>query len=247
MIFDLKVINSVLEQLEQEKGIPKEKTIEAIEMTLASAYKKEYGEKGQIIRAKFDNSTGKTEYYQIKEVVDETTVKIAEEGEIETESPKTETSSSNTSDSQKTIKNDSDERVNFNIEHHIMLDDAKRIKKDAALGDEIVFPLEPKEDFGRIAAQTAKQTIIQKIREAEKISVVDEFEDKQGEIITGSVQRIEKGNIFIDIGRATGILPFEEQIFSERYKQGDIIRAYLYSVEETPKGVFLRLWQHTHC
>jgi N utilization substance protein A len=96
-----------------------------------------------------------------------------------------------------------------------------------------------KDDYGRIAAQTAKQVIIQKIREAEKVSVVAEFGKRQGEIVSGTVQRMERGNIYIDLGRATGILPYEEQIPGERYRQGERIRALLYQVEESPRGIYL--------
>lgn len=225
-MFDLKVINSVLEQLEQERGIPKEKILEAIKMALATAYKKEYGKKGQIVRAEFDLNSGKTEFYQVKIVVDESKV-IMEDEEVEEEN----------------LENVEEEniRVRFNPEHHILLADAKKIKKDAKIDDEIVFPLETKDNYGRIAAQTAKQVIIQKIREAEKTSVLNEYGKREGEIVTGTVQRIERGNIFVDMGRTTGILPYEEQIPSERYKQGERIRAYLYAVEETPKGILLRL------
>ncbi len=217
-MFDLKVIHSVLTQLEEERGIPKEKIIEAIEASLATAYKKEFGKRGQIIRATFDINTGKTEFFQIKVVVDGTQVYL------EDETPA-----------------DDDERTRFNPEHHILIDDAKKIKKDVKIEDEMVFPLETKSDFGRIASQTAKQVIIQKIREAEKVSVFGEFGEKEGTILTGTVQRIERGNIYFDMGRASGILPYEEQIPGERYRQGEKIRAYLTKVEETPRGVFLRL------
>ncbi len=225
-MFDLKVINSVLEQLEEERGIPKEKILEAIKMALATAYKKEYGKKGQIVRADFDINTGKTEFYQVKIVVDESKV-IMEDEVVEEEN----------------LENVEEEniRVRFNPEHHILLGDAKKIKKDAKIDDEIVFPLENKEDYGRIAAQTAKQVIIQKIREAEKTAVLGEYGKREGEIVSGTIQRVERGNIFIDMGRTTGILPYEEQIPNERYKQGERIRAYLYAVEETPKGILLRL------
>ena len=92
-----------------------------------------------------------------------------------------------------------------------------------------------------IAAQTAKQVIIQKIREAEKVSVVAEFGKRQGEIVSGTVQRMERGNMYIDLGRATGILPYDEQIPGERYRQGERIRGLLYQVEESPRGIYLRL------
>ena len=224
-MFDLKVIHSVLQQLEDERGIPKEKMLEAIELALATAYKKEYGKKGQIVRAVFDSNSGKVEFYQVKIVVDESKV-IMEDEEDEQDL--------------KTMAEE-DIRVRFNPEHHILLADAKKIKKGAVVDDEIVFPLEEKGDYGRIAAQTAKQVIIQKIREAEKVSVLGEYGQKEGEIVSGTVQRVERGSIFIDMGRAMGIIPYEDQIPGERYKQGERIRAYLYAVEETPKGIMLKL------
>ena len=225
-MFDLKVINSVLDQLEEERGIAKDKVIEAIEMALATAYKKEYGKRGQIIRAKFDLRTGSVEMNQTKIVVDDSKVFMNKE-DLE--------------DALETAEEKDDDRVLFNPEHHILLPDAKKIKKGAVVGDEITFPLESKGDYGRIASQTAKQVIIQKIREAERSSVLKEFGEREGDIITGTVQRIERGNIFIDVGRAVGILPYEEQIPGERFSQGERVRTYLYRVEDGPKGVALRL------
>ena len=233
-MFDLKVIHSVLDQLEEERGIPKEKILEAIEMAIATAYKKEYGKKSQIVRAKFDVNSGKAEFYQVKIVVDETRV-ISEEEQLELEK-EAEEKKNDIADEE-----EMDDRARFNPEHHIMLEDAKKIKKDAKLDEEIVFPLEQKEGYGRIAAQTAKQVIIQKIREAEKTSVLAEYGKRQGEIVSGTVQRIERGNLFIDLGRTSGMLPYEEQIPGERYRQGERVRAYLVSVEEGNRGVFLRL------
>ena len=226
-MFDLKVIGSVMNQLEEERGIPKEKVLEAIELALASAYKREYGKKGQIIRAKFDLNTGTTEMFQVKVVVDESNIVH----------PDTENN-----DVEKSDLAELPEGVEvFNPEHHIMISDAKRIKKDTRLGEEIIFPLETKMDYGRIAAQTAKQVIMQKIREAEKVSVLNEYGKREGEIVSGTVQRIERGNVFVEMGRATGILPYEEQIPGERFSQGERVRAYLYRVEESGKGVFLKL------
>jgi N utilization substance protein A len=229
-MFDLKVINSVLGELEEERGIPREKVIEAIEAALATAYKKEYAKKGQIIRARIDLSAGTTEFQQIKTVVDDTTVRFVEEGEEEAVEPQTDAEG-----------NPIEVLPRYNEEQHIKIEDAKFIKRDAKVGDELVFPLEAKGDYGRIAAQTAKQVIIQKIREAEKVSVVAEYGARQGEIVSGTVQRMERGNIYVDLGRATGILPYDEQIPGERYRQGERIRALLYQVEESPRGIYLRL------
>lgn len=230
-MFDLKVMNSVLGELEEERGIPRAKVVEAIEAALATAYKKEYAKKGQVIRARLDMDTGTTEFVQVKEVVDDTTVRFVSEDEEEVK---------------KEPELDSEgkpvpELPRFNPEQHITLADAKLIKRDTGVGEELVFPLEAKDDYGRIAAQTAKQVIIQKIREAEKVSVVAEYGARQGEIVSGTVQRMERGNLYVDLGRATGILPYEEQIPGERYRQGERIRALLYQVEESPRGIYLRL------
>ncbi len=225
-MFDLKVINSVVQQLEEERGIPREKTLEAIAMSLATAYKKEYGKKGQIVRASFDSNSGQVEFWQVKIVVDRKQVIM--EGDEEPEGDLKDTALE-------------DIKIRFNPEQHMLIEDAKKIKKNAEIGDELVFPLEAKADFGRIAAQTAKQIIIQKIREAEKVSVMGEFGQKEGEIVAGTVERVERGTVYIDMGRAIGVIPYEEQIPSERWKTGDRIRAYLFAVEETPKGIVLKL------
>ena len=133
----------------------------------------------------------------------------------------------------------------FNEERHMFLKDARLFKKNAELGEEIIFPLDDQDDFGRIAAQTAKQVIVQKIREAERESVIGEFKDKENTIVSGIVQRVERGTAFIDLGRTTAILPFEEQIPSERLRPSERIRAYLFSIEEGFRGLSIRL-SRTH-
>lgn len=222
-------MQSALSQLEEEKGVSKEKVVEAIEMALAAAYKKDFGKKGQIIRAKFDMETGETEFSQIKIAVDESMLKPEdeeEEGETKTEEQEEE---------------DGVRKVRFNPEHHIMIEEARKIKKDIQPGDELVFALENKKDYGRIAAQTAKQVIIQRIREAERASVYEEFKKKEGQIISGIVQRVDNGNVFVDMNRVTAILPRDEQIRGERYRVGERVRALLFSVEDTPRGINLHL------
>ncbi len=229
MPFDLKTLTVVLGELENERGISPAKTIEAIEHALATAYKKEYGKRDQVVRVRFDMNTGTAEFEQVKLIVDETSVRFREEGDETEEEYLAEG------------EGDSEKLPVFNPEKHMLLEDAKKMKKDAVVGDEIIFPLEPRDDFGRIAAQTAKQIIIQKIREAEKEHLSKEFGAREGEIVSGMVQRIERGNIFVDLGRAVGILAYDEQIPGERFRAGERIRAYLFRVEETPRGVFLRL------
>lgn len=237
-MFDLKQLNSALEQLEAERGIPKEKILESIEDALSAAYKKDYGKKGQIIRAKFDLNSGKTEFSQVKIAVDESMLKTEEELEDEIH---TETKFPGEFGDSASREVSEESKVRFNPEHHIMIDEARKIKKKIEPGEELIFPLEEKDDYGRIAAQTAKQVIIQRIREAERESILKEFYDKQGEIVSGIVQRIENNNVFVDFGRTTGILTRDEQIRGERYRIGERIKAYIYLVEKAPRGINIYL------
>lgn len=231
-MIDLKTIHAVLGEFET-RGISRETMIDAIENAMATAYKREYGKRGQVIRAKLDLNTGTVAFEQVKTVVDESTVRFPKEGE---DVPDTQ------------LHGFHEEEVlaegelpRFDSEKHILLENAKLMKRGAEVGEEIIFPLEPQDDFGRIAAQTAKQVVIQKVREAEKFSMMEEFGEKKGEIVSGIVQRMERGAIFVDLGRTTGIIPYEEQIPGERYRMGERIRAYLYAVEEGFRGVYLRL------
>ncbi len=230
-MLDLKTIHAVLGEFE-ERGISKETMIDAIENAMATAYKKEYGKRGQVVRAKLDMNTGTMAFEQVKTVVDETMVRFPAPDEVieeehgpfhrEEETPE-------------------GELPRFDEEKHMLLKNAQMIKRGAVLGEEIIFPLEPQDDFGRIAAQTAKQVVIQKIREAEKLSILDEFGTKKNEIVSGTVQRVERGSIFVDLGRATGVIPYEDQIPGERYRPGERIRAFLHAVDEGFRGVYLRL------
>jgi N utilization substance protein A len=225
-MLDMKAFNAALDELESERKVSKEKIMEAIEQALAAAYKKDYGKRGQIVRCTFNPETGEAEFTQVKIVVDDSTVRILSEDEDD-------------------IPEEGDERVRYNSEHHILLEDAKIIKGDAKIEDEIIFPLETKEDFGRIAAQTAKQVIIQKIREAERTSIIDEYGAREGEIVSGIVQKFERGMLYLDLGRTVGVIPYEEQIPGERWNRGDRVKAYLFAVDESPRGVTLRL-SRTH-
>lgn len=218
-LFDLKTLNAALDELQTEKGISRDAVVEAIATALAAAYRREYGKRGQIIRATFNPETGDLEFRQAKIVVDDTLVRKEDEEAV----------------------SDEDHRSRFNPEQHIMIEDARRIKKDAGLDEEISFPLETQEEFGRIAAQAAKQVIMQKIREAERASIIHEYGEREGEIVTGHVQRVERGNLYIDLGRATAVLPYDEQIPGERYRQGERVRALLLRVDEGVRGTFIRL------
>lgn len=234
-MFDLKAIHAVLDQLEQERNIPRAKVIEAIEASLATAYKKEYGRKSQIIVATFDIQSGKVEFYQVKVAVKPEDLLTDEE--IEEIKEIRDAGHELSFEMQEKLST----KIRFNDDQHILLPDAQKIKRDVVAGSELVFPLEHKDDFGRIAAQTAKQIIMQKIREAEKVNLVSEFGTKVGDIVTGTVERVERGSVFVDVGKAVGVIPYDEQIKSEKFKQGERVRAYLVEVDDSGRGVFLRL------
>jgi len=229
---DIKNFTSAISQIAEEKGIPLEKVIESIETAIAAAYKKDYGERGQLIKAKLNSETGGVKFWQIKLVVSEEMIYSEEELEkLKSASAKA------TADKEK----EKEEKIRFNPEKHIMLKEAKKMKKGIKAGEELEMPLKTREDYGRIAAQTAKQVILQKIREAERETIFEEYKSKEGEIVSGIVQRTEGRNVLIDIGKTLGVLPREEQVFGEFYKPGQRLKVYILKVEETSKGpaVFL--------
>ena len=237
-MFDLKTIKRAVEQVAEEKSIDPEKVIEAIESSIAAAYKKEYEKKGEIVRAKFDLKTGDLKFWQVKTAEDETTVRIVEEPAYAAALP---ASQAALPAGQAGMAGEEELLPRYNSDRHILLEEAKKIKKDVKLGDELEFPLETREDFGRIAAQTAKQVILQKLREAERESVLTEFQNKEGEVISGLVQRFDRGNVYVDLGRATGIMFDNEAIPGEHYRMGERLKFYILAVQEEARvpGIIL--------
>lgn len=240
---DLKTFTSAIAQIAEEKGIPKEKVIEVIEMAIAAAYKKDYGMKGQIIKAKLNEETGEVDFSQTKIVVDDSMIFSEEELEEikKQKEEKGEVFSEQTFTQSDSSTEDGEKKFRFNPEKHIMIDEAKKTKKDVVSGDELEFPLETQADYGRIAAMTAKQVIIQRIREAERESVFDEYKSKEGEVISGMVQRIEGKNIFFDLGKTIGLLPPAEQIPGEFYRIGARLRLFVLKVDKDAKGPVILL------
>jgi transcription termination/antitermination protein NusA len=116
----------------------------------------------------------------------------------------------------------------------ISLEEAGELDNEAQIGDSLGVKLNT--DFGRIGAQTAKQVIIQKVRDAERENVYNEFKDRKGDLVSGALQRMEKGNLFISIGRAEAVLFSKEQIPGESYRQGERLRAYILDVQKNSKG-----------
>ena len=233
-MIDLKQFFSAMVAIEEEKGISHEVMVDTIESAIATAYKKDYGERGQIIRAVMDQDTGSFKLFQDKIVVDESIIKTPEE--IEEERIAQEKAEE---EGVELPEPDSEEprKVRFNPERHIMIEDAKKEKKGVKVEDVISYPLEYKDDFGRIAVQTAKQVILQKIREAERGVVYDEFNDKIDTIISGTVQRVERGYVHFDIGKTTGIMPPKDTIPGEYYRVGMRLRLYLVEVDKGSTGI----------
>lgn len=190
---------AAIDAIVAEKGISKDKVLETIEAALAAAYRKDYGEKGQDIRAEFDENTGHTRVFKVMTVVEDAALE--------------------------------------NPAAQMTLVDAQKNDPEAVMAKEYVEEVTPTDPhYGRVAAQTAKQVIIQRIREAEREAVFEEYKDKEGEIISGIVQRIEGDTVFVDIGRATGILPPTEQVQGERYRVNQRIRIYVVKVELSTRG-----------
>jgi len=223
---DIKTFTSALAQIAEEKKIPKEKVLESIEAAIAAAYKKEYGRKGQIIRAKLNPETGSVKFWQVKRVVDKNMIYSEKElKKLKEEKKKTGTA----------ILSDKKEKIRFNPERHILLKEAKTIDPNIKVGEDLMIFLEAKKDYGRIAAQTAKQVVIQKIREAEKSAIYEEFKSKEGEVVSGIVQRIEGKNVYLNLDRTLALLPKEEQTPGEFYRLGQRLKVYILRVEESPK------------
>ena len=224
---DLKTLASAAEQIAAEKGIPAEKVLGAIEAAIAAAYKKEYRKRSEIIRAKFNLKTGDVDFSQVKAVVDPAQVRIVSESEEEEQIQNQPPAAQGAEEKE--------EFPRYNPDRHIFLEDAKKIKSDVQIEEELEFPLEVQADFGRIAAQTAKQVILQNLREAERSSIKDEFADKEGMIMSGVVQRFDRGNVFVNLGRAVGIMYPNESIPGEHYRVGDRMRFYVLAVQDDPR------------
>lgn len=221
---------SAISQICEEKGISKDKVIETIEAALAAAYKKDYGKKGQNVKAIFDEVTGGAKFYLVKEVVDETMREFVEEGALQEDKK-------NKGEVIEEAPEDSEEKLpRFNPERDLTLPDAKKMKKDTEIGEIIEIELPEKKDYGRVAAQTAKQVIIQRIREAERDAMYSEYKEKEGEVVSGIVQRIEGRNVFVDLGKSIGVLFPSDQVDRESYRVGQRIKVYIAKVDAGSKG-----------
>ncbi|MDP3696828.1 MAG: transcription termination factor NusA [Candidatus Taylorbacteria bacterium] len=246
---DTKQFISAIKQIAEEKGISEQSVLETIEAAIAAAYKRDYGKKGQIIKAKLDSETGKldiTQIYYVVEGVDEEgyitgalPLKVTEDKQDMHEPERFGRKKGGTDEGEKAeeIEKDGDElKIKLNPEKHLLLEEAKKKNKKIKVGDELVIPLESRTEFGRIAAQTAKQVVIQRLREAEREAIFSEFKKREGEIVSGVVQRKEGPLVFIDLGKTNGILIPAEQVYGDNYRIGQRFRFLILKVDETSRG-----------
>jgi len=237
-------LTQTIQQVCNDKKIPLASVIETIESALAAAYRKDFGNKLQNIKVDFDMETGNFKVYDIKEVVEdelkEEYERIKEEKmkQAEMEARGETIPAEETREIEEKVAEDDEagEVKKFNPKTMIGLADAKAIKKRTKIGDELVQPLPLAGDFGRMAAQTAKQVVIQKLREAERSIILNEYKDKIGDLLTGTVQRVEGNMVLVDFGNVTAVMPLEEGIRSERYNPGARFKFYIKSVEESARG-----------
>ncbi len=231
-MLDLKDVKAAIKQLTNEKGFPETKIWEIIELAIARAYKKEHAKKSEIIRSKIDQDDGSIKFYKVMIVVEPSMLREEEiEGEVDYDD--------------EDDYNLTDKKIRFNPDKHVLLEDAKKDHKEIKVLDEIMLPLEADETFTRIAAQSAKQTIIQEIRELEKTLALDEFKDKENELVSGTIQRIENNNIFVNLGKAVGLLPAKEALPQENFRIGDRKKFLALGMKES-NGTLMVLLSRTH-
>ncbi len=207
-----------VKEITAEKDISEDIVFEAMELALATAYKKNFGSKTNV-RVDINRTTGEIKvisYYVVVPEIDEGDTIIDEEG------------------------NEVDVPPAINIDAQILLEDAREIVPDIEVGETIEKEVTPK-DFGRVAAGTAKQVIMQKIREAEKESIINAFSDKQDEMLVGTLAMEDARNYYVELGRTRGILPKSEMIPGEEVKMGSNIRVYVTKVESNTKGPLILL------
>ncbi|OGF26593.1 transcription termination factor NusA [Candidatus Falkowbacteria bacterium RIFOXYC2_FULL_47_12] len=217
----------------EEKGISLEAVIETIESALAAAYRKDFGEKNQNIKVDFDLDAGSSRVFDEKIVVEDMPAEV-EESEIETElEVVTELKKAETAAE---VDKAEEEVRRFNPRTEIQISDAKILNKKYTVGDVIRTGLSAPAEYGRMAAQTAKQVIIQRLREIERANVYEEYKGKEHEVVVGVVQRREGKIVIVDLGKTTGVIPPDGQIAGERYESGQRVKVYVETVNTTARG-----------
>jgi len=221
-----KTIVELIEQICREKKIPKEKVLETLEQALAAAYRKDFSQKNQNIKAIFDPGTGKIRVFDVKTVVEDQPAEKKEEKPRRLGAP-TEASEEETENKKK-----------FNPKTEIGMSEAKKLypkKEDIKINEEIKTELSIPTAFGRIAAQTAKQVIIQRLKEVERELIFEKFKQKENQVVEGIVQKRAGQLVLVNIDDLTALLPVSEQIEEEKYLPGQRLKLYILSVQPTSR------------
>ena len=240
-----KEFKAALDNIVKEKDIDPEVVYSAMELALTSAYKKNFNSKTNV-KVLFDRATGDIKVYSFLTVVPDDKMTKEEYDDALFESYADDDEKDTKPEVEEVEGEETDEVEEketisfFNPETEIKLSDAKKIDKQLEIGDTIDTEVTPK-DFGRVATSTAKQVVVQKIREAERNSIMEEFGDKQDELLVGTVALEDTDNYFIDLGRTNGILPKKDIIPGEKIEMGSQIKVYVSKVDNNGKNLLILL------
>lgn len=231
-----------VDHITKEKNIDPEIVYEAMELALTSAYKKNFNSKTNV-KVQLNRDTGEIKVFSYLTVVDDSkmTKDEYEDYLFEHYTDEDDEIEENESEEDGDSEPEEKEKISFfNPEIEIKLSEAKKIDKTLEIGDTIDTEVTPR-DFGRVATSTAKQVVVQKIREAERASIMGEFGDKQDEMLVGTVALEDSDNYYIDLGRTNGILPKKETIPGEKIEMGSQIKVYVTKVDNNGKGLLVLL------
>lgn len=225
-------ISKAIQSLCEEKGLASTVVMETLEAALGAAFRKDFGNKQQNIKVKFDPESGDLKVWDVKTVVEDIEAEVLEKAQEELNARREKARAEERELTEEEIA----DLPHFNPKTEMMLAEAKKIKKKAKVGEVLEIELEVPHEFGRMAAQTAKQVIIQKIREAERNMVFDDFKKFEGQIIVGTIQRVEGRKVLVDLGRIAGVLPSDQQVGRDRYRPGARLKFYVLAVSMTGRG-----------
>ncbi|PIR75988.1 MAG: transcription termination/antitermination protein NusA [Candidatus Magasanikbacteria bacterium CG10_big_fil_rev_8_21_14_0_10_42_10] len=231
-------IVKAIQFLSDEKGLEYEEVLDALEIALAAAYRKDFGTKIGNYQVKFDAETGDMDIWDEKIVVEDIDEDVLEKAQEEMTELREKAREEHRELSEEEVAHLSQ----FNPKTDIMLKEALEHEKKAKIGDVLKIEQTVPGDFGRMAAMTAKQVIIQKIREAERDNVFEDFKEQVGQIVQGTVHKRDRGgNILVDLGKITGFLRPEEQVRREQYRPGIRLPFYIISIDMSPRGPQIEL------
>ena len=235
-------ISKAIQHICDEKGLEYAEVMDALQTAMGAAYRKDFGNRLQNIKVDYDPETGDMKVWDVKEVVEdvdeERIEKDQEELQLRREKAREE--------DRELTEEEIEDLVRFNPKTEIMMKDALEVKKSAKLGDILEIELEVPTEFGRMAAQTAKQVIIQKLREAERNNVFEDLKEQEGSVVQGVVHKRDRsGTIIIDLGKISGQVLPSEQIRGEKLRPGLRLRFYVESVDMGPRGPQILLSRST--